>query len=109
VKKLVDTQRLAVDFQTFKKNFIDKPYGFFPVHSRLETKHGEPTNVMLIDMICEWRLVDGKLKFLRVPFSNQEEFDQIVKYLKAAAELLHGAVIENISDLYYPQPTESIR
>ena len=69
-------ERQEIDFATFKENFIQKPDGYFPVYSFLND--GEYLKVVKMDMICEWRLTDGKVKFIEVPFETEEQFNEIV-------------------------------
>lgn len=97
--------RQTVDFDTFKQNFIDKPEGgYYPVCSNLaENNDGEKVKVMNIDLICEWRLMDGKVKFFEVPFENEDQFNEIVGFLKAGADFLHKAIHENIETLDYAE------
>lgn len=100
-------RREQIDFETFKENFINQPDGFFPVCSEFEeSNNGELLRILNLDMICEWRLPDGKIKFLAVPFETEEQFDEITAYLKVAAELLNAAILERIDELKYAETVE---
>jgi hypothetical protein len=93
-------RRDEIDFDTFKKNFIDQPDGYFPVYAAFkENDDGDLEKVVQIDMICEWRLTDGKVQFFEVPFETEEQFNQIMGYLGVAADLLNKAVLGHFAKL----------
>ena len=93
-------QRVRIDFETFKEHFIEKPDGFFPVYSRFESDyHGEYLRLLKLDMICEWRLDDGMIKFIEVPFDTEEQYKQLISYLLVVASMLNKAIINNIGRL----------
>ncbi len=95
-------KRDRISFEDFKKNFIAHPDGYFPVYSCFnEDYHGEELRVLLLDMICEWRLTDGKVKFVEVPFETKEQLDELIAYLHLTAGLLHAAIIGRIVDLTF--------
>ena len=100
--------REVIDFESFKKHFIDQPKGFYPVYSEIkELYDGTLAPVMQIDMICEWRLPDGKVKFIEVPFDGHRQFEQIIKYLKVAANLLNEEILIGIDSLKYVDVNQS--
>ena len=92
------TKREIVDFATFKDNFVDKKGGYYPVYAAVNTYVEENSSVE-IDMICEWRLADGKIKFVEVPFKNFDELGVILAYLKTGANLLYESILENIEKI----------
>lgn len=95
-------RRQNISFEEFKKVYINQPDGFFPVYSRFaENDYSEPQRILCLDLICEWRLDDGKVQFLEVPFANEEQFNEIIAYLKVAADLLNKAILERIDSLNY--------
>src|SRR5689334_23000379 len=95
-------KRQAFDFASFKKNFIEQPDGYFPVYSSLdEDENGKSLRVLQMDMICEWRMTDSKVRFIEVFFDTEEEFNQLVEYLKETARLLNKAILIRISQLNY--------
>lgn len=96
-----------ISFEEFKENFIKQPDGFFPVYSAFEeSDNGELLRILNLDMICEWRLTDGKVKFLSVPFETEEQFNEIVAYLKVTAELLNKAILKRVDELSYAETVE---
>lgn len=95
-------KRDRLSFVDFKANFIDQPDGWFAVYTSFkEDYHGGNLRVLELDMICEWRLSDGKIKFLEVPFDTEEEFNALVIYLRVTTDLLNKAILENIGELSY--------
>jgi hypothetical protein len=97
-------KRDRIDFATFKANFIDHPDGYFSVYSNLEEDYeGNRVRLLLLDMICEWRLDDGCIKFVEVPFDTEEEFKQLIAYLRVTAGLLNAAILERIGELSYTE------
>jgi hypothetical protein len=101
-------RRDETDFATFKANFIDNPDGYFPVHSCFaEDDDGEPLRVFKIDMICEWRLSDGKLKFLAVPFETEEQFDAIMRYLRLTTYMLREKIHDRLEQLKFADTHEA--
>ena len=74
--------------------------GYYPVYSSFdEDDESNLLKVVQMDMICEWRLEDGKIKFLEVSFETKEQLNEIIAYLKACLGYLHGSIIENIEKL----------
>ena len=61
-----------------------------------ENDHGDYEKSVDIDMICEWRLTDGKFKFLVVSFETKEQLDQISNWLLKAAEALKDEIIRHV-------------
>jgi len=98
--------RDTIDFDTFKEHFIDQPDGYFPVYASFEEVDDEDMpedaqyyKVVELDMICEWRMPDGKVKFIQVPFETKEQLEAIVAYLHVAAGLLHEAISKRNNEL----------
>lgn len=91
----------TIDFPTFRENFINHAKGgFYPVHSSIATDEDENRlKFVKMDMICEWRLTDAKVKFIEVGYETDEEFNEIVQYLKDCAGHLNTAILENIDTL----------
>lgn len=103
-------KREDISFTTFKENFIKQPDGFFPVYSAIKENDDGYQSVVEMDMICEWRLTDGKVRFIEVPFSSDEEYEEIKGYLKVTADLLNKAILENIDGLEeYKDHLEKVR
>lgn len=101
-------KRDRIDFETFRTNFIGQPDGFFSVHSAFqEDREGDSLRVLLLDMICEWRLSDGTVKFVEVPFDTEEQFNELVAYLKLTAGMLNAAILKRIGELNYADTTVS--
>lgn len=94
-------RREHITFAEFKDNFIDHPDGYFSVYSAFAERHddGSPLRRIDLDMICEWRLSDAKVKLLSVEFSTEDEFDQIVEYLTLTADMLRAAIVKRIEEL----------
>ncbi len=57
---------------------------------------GKYLSVMEIDMICDW---PTELKLIEVPFDGNQEFSEIVRYLRVAADLLHQKILKRIGEL----------
>lgn len=94
--------RKQFTFAEFKDQFIDHPDGYMPVYSSFKEDHySNKLPVLEIDMICEWRLTDNKVLFVRVGFESEEEFDQIIEYLRHTAYLLNKAILKNINRLNF--------
>ncbi len=95
-------KRERIDFATFKEYYINHPNGYFPVYSSFDEDYeGDALRLMDMDMICEWRLDDGKVRFIEVPFDTEEEFKELVGYLHVTASLLNKAIVERIGELDY--------
>lgn len=102
-------RRQRIEFDEFKENFITKPDGYFPVCSEFaENDYSENLRVVQMDMICEWRLPDGKIIFVEVPFETEEQLNEIKEYLKVAAGLLNKAILEKIDKLSYAETVEGM-
>jgi hypothetical protein len=54
-----------------------------------EDDQGNSKNVICLDMLCLWRLADGKVLFAEVPFNNKEELEAILTYIEEAADRFH--------------------
>lgn len=63
--------------------------GYFTVWAELD--EDDPLKVNL-DLICEWRLVDGKLLFLQVTCSSEDEVRGVLGHVKAEADMLAQAI-----------------
>jgi len=99
-------KRENVDFETFKKNYISQPHGYFSVYSAFEEDDdGDFLRILNLDMICEWRLTDGKVRFLAIPFESEEQFIELVEYLKVTAKLLNDEILKRIDELKYSEIT----
>lgn len=99
-------QRQQMTFADFQRQFIERPDGYFPVHTSLdEDNNGDQQKILCIDLICEWRLTDGKVLFLSVSFDTQAQFEEIRAYLVTAADLLQQAIRRNVGSLQYPRGT----
>ncbi len=99
-------QRQKVLFREFRKQFYDNPNGgYYPVHSCIgEGEDGKAKKTLCIDLICEWRLADGKVLFIEVPFDSEEEFMAIIEYLDGAHIFLTMAIVNNINRLRFNYP-----
>ena len=93
--------RRAIVFKEFKRDFINHTKGeYYPVHIQFdENENGNFLKLVKLDMICEWRLDDGKILFLTVAFSTQEELNEILDYCKKCLGFLHHAIKTNIDDI----------
>lgn len=97
-------KRERISFEDFKKHFIDQPDGYFAVYSSFkEDYHGENLRVLQLDMICEWRLDDGKVKFVEVPFDTENEFIMLRQYLVLTAGMLNKAILGRLEELSYSE------
>jgi len=77
-----------VPFVDFKKHYIDRPDGFYPTDVYFhEDNDGKLQKTVMLDMVCPWRLGDGKIQFIRVPFETEEELDAIKGYLRDIQKL----------------------
>lgn len=95
--------RKEYDFAEFKEHFINQPDGYFPVYSEFrEDQDGNYVKILKIDLICEWRLSDGKILFIQVPFETKEQFNEIIEYLKIAANILNKKIMKRIDELLFP-------
>lgn len=93
-------KRERIDFATFKEHFIQQPDGYFSVYADFaEDYEGEYLKVLHLDMICEWRLSDGKAKFVEVPFDTAEQHAELIEYLRVTAKMLNEAIITRINEL----------
>lgn len=100
--------RMHYTFEEFKEVYIAQPDGYFSVYSSFdENDDGENLRVVKLDMICEWRLPDGKVRFIEVEFSTKEQLDEIVSYLKLTADMLNKAILERIDRLDFSSTKES--
>lgn len=100
--------RQCINLTDFKANFMDESnfvngyMGYYPVYVGFkEDEDGNNLRVLHIDLICEWRISDGKIKLLEVPFDTPEQLEEIVVYLRKMAKLLSETIIENVDKLNY--------
>ena len=100
-------KRDVIDFNSFKKNFIDAPWGYHPVDSAItENNNGEYEKSVDMDMICRWRLGDGKVKFIVVPFETEQQLSEITTWLLKAAESLEKEITESVLENVVSQGKE---
>lgn len=91
-------QRDKLTFRMFKGIFMDHVgKGFTPIYCSMADEEDDEVDVIYIDLICEYRLIDGKVKFLAVSFDNDKQFNDIIAYLKESADHLHIAITSNIN------------
>jgi hypothetical protein len=88
-----------VDFKTFREEYMSNAEGgYYSVYSVIkEDDFGN--KVVKMDMICNWRLTDGKVKFIAVPFETKEELNEITTYLRLCAGYLNTSILEQIDEL----------
>jgi hypothetical protein len=100
--------RQIITFDEFKKHFIEQPDGYLTVWAGFDENgiDGTPIRVVQLDMICQWRLTDGKVKFLAVPFETEEQLREIKVYLRVTTALLAKAIQKNISGLSFKKTEE---
>lgn len=89
--------RTIVGFGLFVKVFAPEEGGYLAVWAGGSEMKGEYD----IDLICRWRIPDGKVQFVKVVCTNESEFKTLVKYLKACAKVLAKEITENADDLVY--------
>ena len=91
----------SISFEDFKENYIaHADGGYYPVYAWFdEDDESNNLKVVQMDMICQWRLGDGKIRFLEVPFETKEELNEIIAYLKACLQYLHNDISEKIGEL----------
>lgn len=100
-------RRKRIKFDEFKENFINKPDGYFPVYSSFtENDYSEHLRIVEMDMICEWRLPDGKIIFVEVPFDTEEQLNEIKAYLKVACDLLNKEIHRRVDELSFADTVE---
>lgn len=51
-----------------------------------------------VDMICQWRLRDGKILFLEIPFDNKTELEAVLDVVQAGIEALATAIRREVDD-----------
>lgn len=100
--------RQYINLTDFKANYMDESnfvngyMGYFPVYVGFkEDNDGNNLRALHIDLICEWRLPDCKIKLLEVPFDTPEQLEDIVVYLRKMAKLLSTTIIERVDKLNY--------
>lgn len=92
--------RTHLSFADFKRNWIDQPWGYYPVWVAIaEDGDGDPIRGVVLDLICEWRLSDGKVCFIEVEFQTEEELRQIKEWVAAGASALRDATNDRIKKL----------
>jgi len=102
-------RRETISFVDFKTHFIDDPSpdAYVPVEYFFEEDEetGEELRILKIDLICHWRLHDGKVRFYSVPFETLEEFNELVEYLRLINDSFHTHLREEIDKLQFPKET----
>lgn len=94
--------RKTIEFDEFKKHFIDHPDGFFSVYSALDQDEDENfLKIVNLDFICEWRMCDKPPMFYSVVFNTEDEFNQIVAYLKITTDLLNKSILNSIDEMKF--------
>jgi hypothetical protein len=93
--------RQTIGFAEFEENFIKSSEGgYYPVHAAYaEDNDSNLLQIIELDMICEWRLDDGKVKFLSIPFDNDWQLAKIHAYLELCVDLLSTAIKKNFNKL----------
>ena len=97
--------REIITFSEFKKHFIDQPNPdcYVPVYySFEEDETGEELRILNIDLICNWRLSDGKVKFYSVPFDDDKQFNELIQYLLKINDVFHQYLRDCIGKLGNP-------
>jgi len=98
-----------IDFKTFDEQFIQQAEGgFYPVCIELqENDNGTFSKVVELDMICEWRLQDSKIKFIEVPFETEEQLEKILNYGRLCADFLRKSIMDSADTTlrYYKEET----
>lgn len=93
--------RIEVSFEDFVKKWMPtrerSEYGFFPVYAAFGEEDGQ--KFLKLDMICEWRLPDGKIRFLSVFFETEVERQRLLAYLRAAALKLYETIAARIDKI----------
>jgi hypothetical protein len=75
---------------------------WMPVYSAFaESNQGVLLRTLEVDLICEWRLPDGKVRFVKVKFETEAEFQTLVESLKKGADNLHQEIHQRISKLRF--------
>ena len=93
-------QRDRLTFNQFKGIFADNVgKGYMPVYAYTPDEEEDEVDVVYIDLICEYRIPDGKVKFLAVQFENNEQFNEIVAYLETSADGLRDKILANVNSL----------
>jgi hypothetical protein len=78
-----------ISFEDFKTHYINAPDGYYPtdVYFDEDGDTGETLKAVMFDMVCPYRLGDGKVRFIRVPFDTEEELEAIKGYVDAIRDL----------------------
>lgn len=89
-----------IPFDKFEEYYIKKPDGYLTVYSHFdEDEDGLPLKTVNLDMICQWRLHDGKVRFLSIPFETEEQFNKIRDYLRVTTDILYKDVSKDVDKL----------
>lgn len=97
--------RQLIAYVEFKTVYMSQPNGgYYPVYATInENSDGEPIKEVNVDLICEWRLPDGKVKFMTVDITHQYQFDALVEWLKSSADKLKDEIIKTANELIFPR------
>lgn len=102
--------RHEFNFADFKRDYIDSPKGWMAVYASFEESHySEQLRTLKIDMICEWRLDDGKLHFVQVDFETEDELEQLKAYLRSMANELREEIVKRVDKLLFSETTDNPR
>lgn len=100
------TMRETISFNAFKQAFIDGSGSWFVAYASLaEADNSGQLQGLELDLFCEWGLPDNKVKFVEVLFENEQEFKELMIYLRQDADYLRSALMHNIDRLKYPKGT----
>lgn len=103
----IEMRREVIEFEKFKENFIDSPWGYYPVYASItENDEGGYEKSVELDMICHWRLCDGKVAFITVPCKNTEQFDAVANWVKAGADALKNEIIKEVDENLFDERTQ---
>ena len=97
--------RTSIPYAVFKNSWIDpKDGGYFPVCCGLkEDDDGNHLKVLEIDLICRWRLTDGKVQIIEVPFETEEELATLKGYVMHRGQSLADEIWAEADELSYPR------
>ncbi len=96
-------KRSRFTFQMFQQVFFGVEGGYRPIYVQFTTGNepGDPPPTALqIDMVCEWRISDGKVMLLEVEFESKQELEAIKEYLLKKAEEFHRDQVNRIKCLW---------
>jgi hypothetical protein len=94
----MDRQRLT--FNEFMRDYQSRPTAFLAVNAKLATdEHDRPRKVLQMDIICTHKLAANTVRFVEVPFDTKEQYDDLIAYLKWAAETARDWFLDDIESL----------